>query len=89
MKSFHTFQDMEYFEFELPNGTVVQTCPAALGYSFAAGTSDGPGLFDFTQNDVGEDDADPLWVAVSDLITTPTAQQVSTMSFMTSRSEFL
>lgn len=26
-----------------------RTCPPALGYSFAAGTTDGPGEFDFTQ----------------------------------------
>lgn len=33
----------------LPNGNISHTCPAALGYSFAAGTTDGPGQFDFTQ----------------------------------------
>ena len=33
----------------LPNGKSSTTCPAALGYSFAAGTTDGPGAFDFTQ----------------------------------------
>ena len=30
-------------------GSVSKTCPAAMGYSFAAGTTDGPGEFDFTQ----------------------------------------
>jgi len=33
----------------MPNGRVGKTCKAALGYSFAAGTTDGPGMFDFTQ----------------------------------------
>eukprot|EP00899_Mesostigma_viride_P019015 jgi/Mesvir1/27114/Mv20792-RA.1 len=27
------------------------TCPPAMGFSFAAGTTDGPGAFDFTQGD--------------------------------------
>jgi hypothetical protein len=30
---------------------VVKTCPAAMGFGFAAGTTDGPGAFDFTQGD--------------------------------------
>lgn len=33
----------------LDNGTQTTTCPAAMGYSFAAGTTDGPGAFDFIQ----------------------------------------
>lgn len=27
----------------------VHTCPPAMGFSFAAGTTDGPGAFSFTQ----------------------------------------
>lgn len=30
---------------------VVKTCPAAMGFAFAAGTTDGPGSFDFKQGD--------------------------------------
>ena len=30
-------------------GVVQRTCQPALGYSFAAGTTDGPGEFDFKQ----------------------------------------
>ncbi|CAK7198099.1 hypothetical protein SEUCBS139899_000757 [Sporothrix eucalyptigena] len=77
VKSYHFYQDMSYFQFQLPNGTSVQTCPAALGYSFAAGTTDGPGAFDFTQADSGSPDANPLWAVVSDLLRTPTAAQTS------------
>jgi neutral ceramidase len=76
VKSYHIFQDMEFYEFPLPNGTVVQTCPAALGYSFAAGTTDGPGAFDFVQND-NNSAQNPFWAIVSDTLTTPTPQQVS------------
>jgi neutral ceramidase len=75
VKAFHFFQDMRYFKFELPNGTTVQTCPAALGYSFAAGTSDFPGPFDFTQGDSGKPNANPLWQVVSALIKSPSPEQ--------------
>ncbi|KAJ0163447.1 Neutral ceramidase [Colletotrichum tanaceti] len=77
VKSFHFFHDMSFFKFTLPNGTTAQTCPAALGYSFAAGTSDGPGAFDFTQADSGDPDANPLWRVVSGSLRTPTAEQVA------------
>ncbi|KAK3350110.1 Neutral/alkaline nonlysosomal ceramidase [Lasiosphaeria hispida] len=76
IKSFHYFQDMQYYKFPLDNGTIVQTCPAALGYSFAAGTSDGPGAFDFTQGDSGAPN-NPLWSVVSGLLKTPSAAQVA------------
>ncbi|KAK0708334.1 Neutral/alkaline nonlysosomal ceramidase [Lasiosphaeris hirsuta] len=76
IKSFHYFQDMQYYKFPLDNGTIVQTCPAALGYSFAAGTSDGPGAFDFTQGDSGAPN-NPLWSVVSGLLKTPSADQVA------------
>ncbi|KAJ2903613.1 putative neutral ceramidase protein [Zalerion maritima] len=77
VKSFHVFQDMQYFEFPLENGTMVQTCPAALGYSFAAGTSDWPGAFDFTQADSGDPDANPIWAVVSGLLKTPSDEQAA------------
>ncbi|KAK0116692.1 hypothetical protein ONS96_012544 [Cadophora gregata f. sp. sojae] len=75
VKSFHTFQDMTNFTFPLANGSYVHTCPAALGYSFAAGTSDGPGAFDFTQNDPGAPNASPVWRVVSGFIKEPTKAQ--------------
>lgn len=39
----HSFIDMSNRNVTLKNGTVVKTCPAALGYGFAGGTTDGPG----------------------------------------------
>ncbi|RYO75280.1 hypothetical protein DL766_003288 [Monosporascus sp. MC13-8B] len=75
VKSFHFYHDMSFWNFQLENGTEVQTCPAALGYSFAAGTSDGPGAFDFTQGDTGEPDASPVWTVVKSLLRVPTAKQ--------------
>ncbi|KAK4177855.1 putative neutral ceramidase precursor [Triangularia setosa] len=65
VKSFHKFHNMSRFEFVLPDGKKVRTCPAALGYSFAAGTSDGPGAFDFKQHDGNENTTSPVWKVVS------------------------
>ena len=45
----HQWIDMTDQQVLLPDGTTVKTCKPALGYSFAAGTTDGPGAFDFTQ----------------------------------------
>ncbi|KAG9237529.1 Neutral/alkaline nonlysosomal ceramidase [Amylocarpus encephaloides] len=75
VKSFHIFQDMSNFSFPLDNGSYVATCPAALGYSFAAGTSDGPGAFDFTQNDPKAPNASPVWRVVSGFIKEPSEDQ--------------
>ena len=33
----------------LDDGNTATTCPAAMGYAFAAGTTDGPGEFNFIQ----------------------------------------
>ncbi|KAF3095738.1 hypothetical protein TWF706_007895 [Orbilia oligospora] len=77
VKSFHTFVDFSKYSFQHPNGTTVRTCPAALGYSFAAGTSDGPGAFDFTQSDSGDPDANPVWKVVSGLLKAPGPEQKS------------
>jgi hypothetical protein len=43
-----------------------------MGFSFAAGTTDGPGAFDFTQSDTN---GTLFWRLVRDFITTPTKQQ--------------
>lgn len=54
----HTYVDFSKVKIVLPStsdegkkGSVVMTCPAALGFSFAAGTTDGPGAFSFKQGD--------------------------------------
>lgn len=39
----HQNVNMTNAEFKFENGTTFQTCIAALGYSFAAGTTDGEG----------------------------------------------
>jgi len=75
VKSFHAFQDFSTFSFQHPNGSRVSTCPAALGYSFAAGTTDGPGAFDFKQNNTGSPNANPVWSVVSGFIHEPSEEQ--------------
>ncbi|KAI8946508.1 Neutral/alkaline nonlysosomal ceramidase [Xylaria longipes] len=77
VKSFHTFHNMSNYQFELPNGTEVTTCPAALGYSFAAGTSDGPGAFDFTQHDGNPNTTSPVWQVVSGILKAPSKEQIA------------
>ncbi|KAM7208704.1 Neutral/alkaline nonlysosomal ceramidase [Naviculisporaceae sp. PSN 640] len=75
VKAFHKFHNMSNYGFLLPNGSQVETCPAALGYSFAAGTSDGPGAFDFTQHDGNENTTSPVWRVVSGMLKEPTQEQ--------------
>lgn len=75
VKSLHTFQDFSNYTFPHPNGSVVSTCPAALGYSFAAGTTDGPGAFDFKQNNTGSPNANPVWSVVSGFLREPSDEQ--------------
>ena len=75
VKSMHTFKDLSKYSFPHPNGSIVTTCPAALGYSFAAGTTDGPGAFDFKQNNTGSPNANPVWSVVSGFLREPSEEQ--------------
>ncbi|KAF1818541.1 ceramidase like protein [Dissoconium aciculare CBS 342.82] len=75
VRGLHQFVDFSSFEFTLANGTIAKTCPAALGYSFAAGTSDWPGNFDFKQAQPHDPHANPLWAMVSSLIAKPNETQ--------------
>lgn len=52
---------------------VVKTCPAAMGFAFAAGTTDGPGSFDFKQ---GDDKGSPFWKLVRNLVLTLSRKQI-------------
>ncbi|PSN72218.1 neutral ceramidase precursor [Corynespora cassiicola Philippines] len=74
VRAFHTFVDFSNYTFTLKNGSTVTTCPAAMGNSFAAGTSDGPGAFDFVQNDPGAP-SNPFWNVVGSLIAPPSPKQ--------------
>jgi len=69
----HVFVDMSNKKVTLENGNEVRTCPAALGYSFGAGTTDGPGTFDFTQ---GSNSTNPFWNKLSGYLSKPNQDQI-------------
>lgn len=67
----HQYVHMADQAVQLDNGTTVNTCLPAMGYSFAAGTIDGPGAFNFEQ---GQTSSNPIWNFVRNLISKPTAE---------------
>lgn len=50
-----------------------------MGYSFAAGTTDGPGAFDFTQGD-NNTNGNAFWNFVSGFLAKPTQDQIDCQS---------
>lgn len=54
-------------------GQTVSTCKPAMGYSFAAGTVDGPGAFDFKQ---GTTSGNVFWNLVRDFIAKPNKELI-------------
>ncbi|KAF3388848.1 Neutral ceramidase [Penicillium rolfsii] len=76
--SYHTWQNMSGYEFISPfNGSLQSTCYAALGTSFAGGTSDGPGSFDFTQDNKSPN---PFWQLVRTGLHQPGPAQIRCQS---------
>ncbi|XP_014475825.1 PREDICTED: neutral ceramidase [Dinoponera quadriceps] len=74
----HRYVNMPEQSAEFYNGSTGQTekvhgCVPAMGYSFAAGTTDGPGSFAFEQ---GTTTPNPLWNAVRNLVAVPTAEDI-------------
>lgn len=72
----HTYVDFSKLEVTVTkeggSTETVKTCPAAMGFAFAAGTTDGPGAFDFKQ---GDDQGNAFWRLVRNLLKTPSAEQ--------------
>lgn len=71
----HQFVDMTkaeamYYNPKTRQFEQVRGCFPAMGYSFAAGTTDGPGAFDFQQGTITDN---ALWNTVRDFIAEPTA----------------
>ncbi|KAL3477879.1 Neutral/alkaline nonlysosomal ceramidase [Aspergillus californicus] len=74
--SFHLFENLDNHTFQSPfNSSTLTTCSAALGFSFAAGTTDWPGYFDFTQNDTTPAERNPLWYIARAFLHPPTPEQ--------------
>lgn len=69
----HSFVDMSALNVTLSNGASTKLCDPAMGYAFAAGTTDGPGMFSFTQ---GTTTGNPFWDKVSAFLSKPTEEQV-------------
>jgi neutral ceramidase len=73
----HQYVDMTNYPVKFTNSTGeydVTTCKGAMGYSFAAGTTDGPGAFDFKQ---GETSNNAFWDFIRDFLHPPTPGQIS------------
>lgn len=76
VRFFHIYENLLDYTFQSPfNSSTLSTCPAALGYSFAGGTTDGPGEFDFTQNASGPATKNPLWDVARAFIHEPSEEQ--------------
>jgi len=69
----HTWVDMTNLTFKAADGTMKSTCGAAMGYAFAAGTTDGPGAFNFIQ---GSNSTNPFWNLVSHFLSKPTQKEI-------------
>lgn len=53
--------------------SVGHLCNASMGQSFAAGTIDGPGMFDFEQ---GNNSTNPLWSILRNFLHKPTPEDM-------------
>ncbi|CAH8265123.1 unnamed protein product [Arabidopsis lyrata] len=73
----HAYLDFSNLDVTVPkaggSSETVKTCPAAMGFGFAAGTTDGPGAFDFKQ---GDDKGNVFWRLVRNVLRTPGPEQV-------------
>jgi len=70
----HSFVEMPGRNVTTSSGQVVQLCSPAMGYSFAAGTTDGPGMFNFKQ---GMTTGNPFWDKVSAFLSEPTPEEIA------------
>ncbi|CAL8087615.1 unnamed protein product [Calicophoron daubneyi] len=69
----HQFVNMTHVKVDYRNYSGY-TCKPAMGYSFAAGTVDGPGDFDFTQ---GTKEPTIFWDLVRDLVKKPSPELIA------------
>jgi len=69
----HSWVKMTTLNVTLADGSVITPCRPAMGYSFAAGTTDGPGMFNFTQ---GMTTGNPFWNKVRDFLSKPTPEEI-------------
>ncbi|XP_043912351.1 neutral ceramidase [Protopterus annectens] len=70
----HQWVNMTDVTVELNATHRVKTCKPSLGHSFAAGTIDGVGAFNFTQ---GSTDGDPFWDEIRDMLVGPPSNETA------------
>lgn len=78
----HTYVDFHNVTVEAEwtsTGKVEKTCHGALGDSFAAGTTDGPGMFDFTQG-TNTSNANTYWNFIASFLSDPTEEEKACQS---------
>jgi neutral ceramidase len=68
----HSFVKMDELVVTLASGEKKTLCSPAMGYAFAAGTTDGPGMFDFTQ---GTTSSNRLWNLVGGIVSEPSEEE--------------
>ncbi|XP_065846898.1 neutral ceramidase 2-like [Euphorbia lathyris] len=68
----HSYVNFTNLEVDLAGQGKAKTCPGGLGPGFAAGTTDGPGMFGFQQ---GDTEINELWRKVRDLLKKPSQYQ--------------
>ncbi|XP_072165665.1 uncharacterized protein [Diadema setosum] len=69
----HQYVDMTSITVPYNSTFIGKTCKPSMGFSFAAGTTDGPGAFDFTQ---GETEGNLFWNLVRDAIKEPSKELI-------------
>ncbi|KAF5462190.1 hypothetical protein F2P56_018218 [Juglans regia] len=69
----HVYLNFTNIDVELDGSKVVKTCPAAVGPGFAAGTTDGPGVFGFQQ---GDTEISEMWKKLRNALKEPSPYQV-------------
>ncbi|XP_018311164.1 neutral ceramidase isoform X2 [Mycetomoellerius zeteki] len=70
-------QSAEFYNETTKKVEEIRGCVPAMGYSFAAGTTDGPGSFAFEQ---GTTTSNPLWNAVRNFLAAPTEDDIRCQS---------
>ena len=69
----HAYVKMKGLNVSISQGYYTELCSPAMGYSFAAGTTDGPGAFNFTQ---GTTSGNPFWDKVRDFLSEPSQEEI-------------
>ncbi|CAK8675531.1 unnamed protein product [Clavelina lepadiformis] len=73
VQAVHQYIDMTNQTVKINSTYAGHTCKPAMGFSFAAGTTDGPGAFDFKQSDTS---GNAFWKVVRNFMHPPSQEQI-------------